>query len=138
MGPADILTGKSDPYVKVEIIGVKDSLKSTSVKRKVLECSWDEEFELLGYTPGAKLRIVVGDADFGKEDDVLGKFELESTAFDKEPIDTEIELPQSGKKPGDPAYMKLKVALLGKPTPPPPPKTGNRAYVSSRKQKSGG
>jgi len=113
---ADFITGKSDPYVTCEIEGVNDSLKSTSVKCKTLTCSWDgEELEFLGYTPGAKLKFVVGDSDLCKKDDILGKFFLESTAFEKAPYDTEMELPSSGKKEGElPAYIQLKVTLLGK------------------------
>merc|ERR1712151_1039026 len=111
---ADYITGKSDPYVTCEIDGVKDSLQSTSVKKKMLTCSWDnEELELLGYTPGASLKFVVGDSDFAKTDDVLGKFTLESKKFEKTPFNQEMELPESKKKPEDPAYIKMTVTLRG-------------------------
>jgi hypothetical protein len=107
---ADFLTGTSDPYVSVEIDGKPTSKVQTSVQAKVLSCTWDEEFELLGYTPGAKLSFVVGDADLYKVDDVLGKFELSSDKFETAVFDGEVELPEAeAKKTG--AYLKIKVSL---------------------------
>merc|ERR1712032_1671060 len=49
----------------------------------------------------------------GKTDDVLGKFTLESKKFEKTPFNQEMELPESKKKPEDPAYIKMTVALRG-------------------------
>jgi hypothetical protein len=107
---ADASTGKSDPYVTVEIDGKPKSKVQTSVQKKVVSCTWDEEFELLGYTPGAKLSFVVGDQDLFKSDDVLGKFELSSDKFETAEFDEEVELPEAeAKKTG--AYLKIKVSL---------------------------
>jgi hypothetical protein len=107
---ADVSTGKSDPYVTVEIDGKPTSKVQTSVQKKVLSCTWDEEFELLGYTPGAKLSFVVQDQDLFKVDDVLGKLELSSDKFETAVFDEEVELPEAeAKKTG--AYLKIKVSL---------------------------
>merc|ERR1712113_1382593 len=76
----------------------------------MLSCTWDEEFELLGYTPGAKLNFVVQDQDLFKVDDVLGKFELSSNKFETAVFDEEVELPEAeARKMG--AYLKIKVSL---------------------------
>jgi hypothetical protein len=107
---ADFFTGKSDPYVTVEIDGKPTSKVQTSVQQKVVSCTWDEEFELLGYTAGAKVRFVVGDQDNLKADDVLGKFELSSDKFETAVFDEEVELPEEeAKKTG--AYLRIKVSL---------------------------
>merc|ERR1712203_854003 len=76
----------------------------------MLSCTWDEEFELLGYIPGAKINFVVGDEDLFKADDVLGKFQLSSDKFEKAAFDEEVELPEAqAKKTG--AFLKVKVSL---------------------------
>merc|ERR1712039_711252 len=115
---ADYLTGKSDPYVIARIGGEPKSQVQTTTKNRVLSCTWNEEFELLGYTPGAKLQFEVWDKDTFKADDLLGKFELESDKFSNTGFDQEVELPEAdARKTG--SYLHVKVALL-----PPPEREG--------------
>merc|ERR1712187_1036567 len=84
------------------------------IKNWVLSCTWNEEFELLGYTPGAKLQFEVWDKDTFKTDDLLGKFELESDRFFKTDFDQEVELPKAGAgKLG--SYLHVKVVVLPSP-----------------------
>jgi hypothetical protein len=110
----DYFSGKSDPYVIARIGDEPKSQVQTTIKSRALSCMWNEEFELLGYLPGAKLQFEVWDKDTFKTDDLLGKFELESDRFCKTDFDQEVELPEaSAKKTG--SYLHVKVALL-----PPP------------------
>merc|ERR1712039_729506 len=111
---ADYFTGKSDPYVIARIEGEPKSQVQTTIKNRALSCTWNEEFELLGYTPGAKLQFEVWDKDTFKADDLLGKFELESDRFSKTDFDEEVELPEAGAgKQG--SFLHVKVVVL-----PPP------------------
>jgi hypothetical protein len=114
---ADLLTGKSDPYVTVEIQCKPESRAQTTVKAQTLSCTWDEELEILGFTPGDKLSFAVWDHDRLKSDDFLGKFVLESDQFEKTEYDAEVELPElDAKKKG--AFVKVKVSLVPQPKPP--------------------
>merc|ERR1712187_813001 len=116
---ADYFSGKSDPYVIARIGDEPKSQVQTTIKSRALSCAWNEEFELLGYTPGAKLQFEVWDKDTFKTDDLLGKFELESDRFSKTDFDQEVELPEAdAKKTG--SYLHVKVALL-----PPPEREGS-------------
>merc|ERR1712151_245198 len=77
---ADFL-GKADPYVTVEIEGKPETRQQTRIMKQVTTCTFNEDFELLGYTPGANLVFFVHDKDMMKQDDLLGKYELENGKF---------------------------------------------------------
>jgi hypothetical protein len=102
--------GKADPYVTVEIEGKPETRQQTRTMRQMTTCTFNEDFELLGYTPGANLVFFVQDEDMLKKADLLGKYELENGKFANTDFDEEVELPEaSAKKKG--AFLKLKVSL---------------------------
>mmetsp|Transcript_86728 Transcript_86728/g.240559 ORF Transcript_86728/g.240559 Transcript_86728/m.240559 type:complete len:1129 (+) Transcript_86728:53-3439(+) len=102
-----IMGGKSDPYCVCEIPGKSSSQFKTAVVKKSLQPEWNHEQELAGYEVGDSIMFTVYDHDYGKTDDLLGKFVLPSADFHPKGFDGELRLLEAGD--GIQAYLKVQI-----------------------------
>jgi len=119
---ADI-TGKSDPYCIVNVLGRPESTFQTKVCPKTLEPVWNESQELVFYKHHDLIELVVRDHDeaakvpccrcFDDGDDLLGKCTLTSAQVHQEGgFAGEVPLTHAGKKHKH-AVINIKIEVLG-------------------------
>jgi len=110
---ADWLPGEaSTPYCICDIPGKPASSFRTRVRERTLNPIWRHEQVLLDYEAGDSLTFSVFDKDWGKEDDLLGTIDFESTQFLPEGLTGEFKLTQTGKD--EPATIKLNVQVVAR------------------------
>jgi hypothetical protein len=107
---ADV-TGSSDPFVEVEVLG-KDKMKfKTPVVKKSLDPEWDFSERFKGFDEGDKMQFTVYDDDMGgAKKDLLGKALLPYKDVFPKGFEGELELTDIGDAKD--SKLKVKISIL--------------------------
>eukprot|EP00931_Biecheleriopsis_adriatica_P036221 TRINITY_DN20872_c0_g2_i1.p1 TRINITY_DN20872_c0_g2~~TRINITY_DN20872_c0_g2_i1.p1 ORF type:complete len:1300 (-),score=256.53 TRINITY_DN20872_c0_g2_i1:56-3394(-) len=99
----------SDPYCVCEMKGHRSNGFRTKTIKKMLDPIWDHEGRVRNYKAGNSLVFTVYDEDFGKSDDILGRYELPASEFVHKGFAGELRLKDTG---GTESYLEVKVSDL--------------------------
>jgi len=98
----------------VGVAGSDEQLRTEPVKN-LLDPIWKHEVQVAGLEEGGSLEFCVWDSDPDGKDEVLGKVTLEGARFREQGFSGELELQEVAG--GGAAFLRVKIAVDGKPPP---------------------